>query len=410
MLLPADVPDPGRASSGILRDAGLNTATLIERITARGARSAFFVFDACRDNPYAQAGNTRAVGSSRGLARTEAPEGVFVLMSAGLNEQALDSLNQPGNSNVDRNPNSVFTRVLLEEMARPGLSHIVLAKAVQTRVRDLARSVNHAQVPAFYDQIIGDVVLRPDGTPPASRDTAATIPRPQFPSPPAARPAALSFDIGARWYVRESSASGLIFDGVWTRTGPRTLKAEWRDRASGATLSDTIEIESQSGNAVVLYRSGVNGRYYGALSPDGRLIAGHASWYGAGDRWAAEIRTDEGPATPQAATQITEPKPLPPLKLGARWIVRETGANGAVYEGVWTVTGPRTMKAEWRAVGSNDTITDTIDVESQYGNVVVLNRAGIKGRYFGTISDGGKFIQGNASWYAPGDRWSAEVR
>ena len=32
VLLPADVPDPGRASSGILRDAGLNTATLIERI------------------------------------------------------------------------------------------------------------------------------------------------------------------------------------------------------------------------------------------------------------------------------------------------------------------------------------------------------------------------------------------
>lgn len=27
VLLPADVPDPGRASSGILRDAGLNTAT-----------------------------------------------------------------------------------------------------------------------------------------------------------------------------------------------------------------------------------------------------------------------------------------------------------------------------------------------------------------------------------------------
>ena len=103
-------------------------------------------------------------------------------------------------------------KMILDTPRHPGLSHIVLAKAVQTRVRDLARSVNHAQVPAFYDQIIGDVVLRPDGTPPASRDTAATIPRPKFPSPPAARPAALSFDIGARWYVRESSASGLILD------------------------------------------------------------------------------------------------------------------------------------------------------------------------------------------------------
>ena len=166
MLMPADVPDPGLASSGILRDAGFNTAILIERITARGARSAFFVFDACRDNPYAKAGNTRTVGSARGLGRAEAPEGVFVLMSAGLNQQALDSLNRPGEPQTDSSRNSVFTRVLLEEMARPGLTHIVMAKAVQTRVRDLARSVDHAQVPAFYDQIIGDVVLRPDGAAP----------------------------------------------------------------------------------------------------------------------------------------------------------------------------------------------------------------------------------------------------
>ena len=97
-------------------------------------------------------------------------------MSAGLNQQALDSLTEPGKPSTDQNPNSVFTRVLLEEMARPGLTHIVLAKAVQTRVRDLARSVNHAQVPAFYDQIIGDVVLRPDGAlpiaPAASRASA----------------------------------------------------------------------------------------------------------------------------------------------------------------------------------------------------------------------------------------------
>ena len=121
VLLPADVPDPGRASQGILRDAGFNTSILIERITERGARSAFFVFDACRDNPYAKAGNTRSVGAARGLGRTDAPEGVFVLMSAGLNQQALDSLNLPDRPQTDTSANSVFTRVLLEELARPGL-------------------------------------------------------------------------------------------------------------------------------------------------------------------------------------------------------------------------------------------------------------------------------------------------
>ncbi|MET0278940.1 MAG: caspase family protein [Pseudorhodoplanes sp.] len=414
VLLPADVPDPARASAGVLRDAGFNTATLIERVTSRGARSAFFVFDACRDNPYAQSGNTRAVGSARGLARTEAPEGVFVLMSAGFNQQALDSLNEAGKPGSDRNPNSVFTRVLLDELSKPGLTHIVLAKAVQTRVRDLARSVNHAQVPAFYDQIIGDVVLRPDGPMAAPAQSAAVI-KPQPAPPPVAAPAALpppglSFDIGNRWYVRETSASGLLFDGVWTRTGPRTLKAEWRERKSGQTVSDTIDIESERGSAVVLYRRGVNGRYFGALSPDGRMIWGHASWYGAGDRWAAEIKSGDGPSEPQPSTHIAEPKPLPPLDIGNRWIVTEGDQHRIGFEGVWTRTGPRTFKAEWRAVGSNGTASDTIRIESQQGNVVVLYREGTKGRYFGTISNDGKFLQGHASWTGPGYRWTAEIR
>ncbi len=411
VLLPADVPDPGRASAGVLRDADFNTATLIERITARGARSALFVFDACRDNPYAQSGNTRAVGSARGLARTEAPEGVFVLMSAGFNQQALDTLNEAGKPPSDTNPNSVFTRVLLEELARPGLSHIVLAKAVQTRVRDLARSVNHAQVPAFYDQIIGDVVLRPDGAPVQS---AAAI-KPQPLPPPAASPAALPppalpFDIGSRWYVREVSASGLVFDGVWTRTGPRTLSAVWRERNGGSVVTDVIEIESAVGPAIVLYRRGLNGRYFGALAPDGRLIAGHASWYGAGDRWAAEIKSGDGPTEPQAQTRIAEPKAVPPLDIGKSWLVKEGNAAGTLFEGVWTRTGPRTFRAEWRRAGSNEVLSDTVSVESQQGNVVVLYRDGVKGRYFGTISGDGKSLHGHASWYGPGGRWSAEIR
>jgi hypothetical protein len=395
VLLPADVPDPGRASSGILRDAGFNTATLIERITARGARSAFFVFDACRDNPYAQSGNTRTVGTARGLARTEAPEGVFVLMSAGLNQQALDSLNEPGKP-ADRNPNSVFTRVLLEEMARPGLTHIVLAKAVQTRVRDLARSVNHAQVPAFYDQIIGDVVLRPDGSPPVASLPPA--------SAPSAAPAA--FDLGSRWIVRESTADGRVYDGTWTRTGPRSFNAEWNDPVTRGKITDTIEFESQNGNAIVLYRSGVKGRYFGTLSADGRQVQGGASWYSPGSRWSAEIVTDSAPERPN------EPKvaAVTPFDLGKSWEVQERSASGNVYKGVWTRSGPRSFKAQWRDPVTGNTISDTIEFESQNGNAVVLFRNGLKGRYFGTLSPDGRSIQGSASWYGRGDRWSAEIK
>lgn len=411
VLMPADVPDPGLASSGILRDAGFNTAILIERITARGARSAFFVFDACRDNPYARPGNTRTVGAARGLGRTDAPEGVFVLMSAGLNQQALDSLNRPGEPQTDNSRNSVFTRVLLEEMARPGLTHIVMAKAVQTRVRDLARSVDHAQVPAFYDQIIGDVVLRPDGT---SEQIAALAPVPQRDNPQAAPPqsAALDVQIGPRWQVREVSASGLVFDGVWTRTGPHSFTAEWRQVGSSNLIRDTIDIESVRGDALVLYRRGVNGRYFGTLSADGRFVSGHASWYGAGDNWSAAIEREEASAsaTPQAKPPAPRIVAVPPVDPIASWRVREVSASGAVFDGLWRRTGARSFAAEWRQVGSSDVIRDTIEIERQYGNVVVLTRKSLNGRYFGTLSRDGRFIQGHASWYGPGDRWSAEIR
>jgi hypothetical protein len=414
VLLPSDVPDPGRASSGILRDAGFNTAELIERITARGARSAFFVFDACRDNPYARAGNTRAVGAARGLGRAEAPEGVFVLMSAGLNQQALDSLNLPGQPQTDRSPNSVFTRVLLEEMARPGLTHIVMAKAVQTRVRDLARSIDHAQVPAFYDQIIGDVILQPGGAKPQ----AAAIPSNAVPAPPQPGPQAPSqtappsFDLGQRWQVREVSASGPVFDGVWTRTGPRSFAAEWRQVGSREVIRDIIDVESLNGDAVVLYRRGLNGRYFGTLSADGRFVSGHASWYGAGDNWSAATEKEEAAAStgPQAKPPVPRIVVVPRIDANAPWRVREVSASGAVFDGVWTRTGAHTFNAEWRAAGSGSIIRDTIEIERQYGNVVVLYRKSIKGRYFGTISRDGRFIQGHASWYGPGDRWTAEIR
>jgi hypothetical protein len=43
---------------------------------------------------------------------------------------------------------------------------------------------------------------------------------------------------------------------------------------------------------VILHRQGLNGRYYGALSCDGRSIVGTTSWYPQGMLWQASI--DEG--------------------------------------------------------------------------------------------------------------------
>ena len=83
-----------------------------------------------------------------------------MLFSAGQNQSALDALGQD-----DSNPNSVFTRSFLAELDQPGRSLIEIAKATQVAVRGLAVSIGAEQSPAYYDQVVGNVVLNPgDGS------------------------------------------------------------------------------------------------------------------------------------------------------------------------------------------------------------------------------------------------------
>ena len=95
---------------------------------------------------------------TRGLARMDPTEGMFVLFSAGQGQSALDRL-----SDNDADPNSVFTRTLLAEMEVPGQSMVQIAKKTQAKVRALAAKVDHVQVPAYYDQIVGDLYLSSEG-------------------------------------------------------------------------------------------------------------------------------------------------------------------------------------------------------------------------------------------------------
>lgn len=152
-LLPTDVPAVGASEEGLIRDAAFPVSRIVDDIQSSGAAVAILVLDACRDNPFAPPG-TRAVAATRGLARVEAPEGVFVLMSAGAKQEALDRL-----SDADADPNSVFTRVFLRQLATPGQTLVQIAKQTQVEVRALAASIGHEQAPAYYDQVIGDVVL-----------------------------------------------------------------------------------------------------------------------------------------------------------------------------------------------------------------------------------------------------------
>jgi hypothetical protein len=185
-LLPIDVPAATEGQEELVQDASFAVEQIIDRVQARGARTTILVLDACRNNPFERAG-TRAVGGSGGLAPVTPPQGVFILFSAGAKQTALDALSQN-----DPDPDSVFTRNFVREIANPGLTMVQLAKRTQAEVRDLAANARHDQTPAYYDEIVGDFVLNtnPDNPTSEPRTAAAlVVPRPEALAPSPAPPA-----------------------------------------------------------------------------------------------------------------------------------------------------------------------------------------------------------------------------
>ncbi len=152
-LIPADMPLPDTGEESLVRGEAFAVDQIVERIQARGAIASFVVLDACRNNPFKTKG-VRSIGTTRGLRDISAPKGVFVLFSAGIGQTALDRLHDG-----DKDPNSVFTRNLVPLLKKPGLSHVKLAKQVQSDVDKLARTIRHEQQPAYYDQVIGNMYL-----------------------------------------------------------------------------------------------------------------------------------------------------------------------------------------------------------------------------------------------------------
>lgn len=189
-LLPTDMPKPRQGEDSLVRDEGHAVTDLVVRMQSRGAAATFFVLDACRDNPFEQAG-VRSIGNARGLARVDTPSGVFVLFSAGIGQSALDRL-----SDADENPNSVFTRELVPLLETPGLSHVTMAKRLQEEVSALAATVHHRQQPAYYDQILGEIVLNPE-----EADTSSS---------PASGPPAATSDAARTWKVIAGTESPAV--------------------------------------------------------------------------------------------------------------------------------------------------------------------------------------------------------
>ena len=172
-LIPIDTE---AQSADQIKDDSLSLQRVLDDLQDQKATFALAIIDACRDNPFK--GNGRAI-RTRGLAPVTAASGQIVLYSAGAGQEALDRL---GDS--DRDPNGVFTRVLVKEMVKPGLTAYDVLKNTRSQVIALAKSVNHEQVPALYDQSTGDFFFVP-GTPGVQRPPAASAGAPSASAPPA---------------------------------------------------------------------------------------------------------------------------------------------------------------------------------------------------------------------------------
>jgi len=254
-LLPTDVPSVKENEEELLRDASIAVERIIDRLQARGARVALIVLDACRDNPFAKSG-TRGLRGTGGLAPMTPAEGVFVVYSAGAKQQALDRLSQN-----DKDPNSVFTRNFNRELATPGLTLVQIAKRTQTNVKTLAASVGHEQTPAYYDQIVGDIVINATAgnaavpvaavSPAAAGSQVAALPGPSAqgaqrdnPNVPADRQLIANLDALA------ASRSWRELHDHLADVSPTLRDAHWKSLVEQAALGELLPLATPGGSAV----------------------------------------------------------------------------------------------------------------------------------------------------------------
>ncbi|MBU3670976.1 MAG: hypothetical protein FGM43_00405 [Sinobacteraceae bacterium] len=138
-----------------VKDDAVMLQRVLDDLAEQKVRFSVAIVDACRDNPFPKVG-TRSIGGTRGLAPTTAATGQMILFSAGAGQTALDYLTP-----ADPDPNGLFTRVLLREMTRPGVPVDQMLKRTRQEVVTLAKSVGHEQVPALYDQAVGEFYFTP---------------------------------------------------------------------------------------------------------------------------------------------------------------------------------------------------------------------------------------------------------
>ena len=161
-LLPVDIEDENEDQ---VKDDALPLQRVLDDLSDQKARFTLAIVDACRNNPFKTKG--KSLGG-KGLMPVNPATGQMVLYAAGAGQEALDRL-----SGNDNDPNGLFTRVLLKEMNRPNMPVDRVLRNVRDQVVKLAKNVNHDQVPALYDQTIGDFYFKRGAAEPTSAEVFA---------------------------------------------------------------------------------------------------------------------------------------------------------------------------------------------------------------------------------------------
>lgn len=166
-LLPTDIEVPEGADADYLRYEAIALYDLIGRLGKSGAEKTVLLLDASRSNPFPALDPQNAGG----LAAITAPEGSFVMFSAGVGETSIDVL-----SDTDLTDTSLFARTLLKKLNEPDLELRQMMSSLSVSVRDLARSSDHVQVPVYFDNLPGDLFLANKPTPAITQTPIATTP------------------------------------------------------------------------------------------------------------------------------------------------------------------------------------------------------------------------------------------
>ncbi len=259
LLLATDIK--GQNEAEVQRD-GVPLVDVQEAL--KDARIAVLIIDACRDNPFPKQG-TRSVGGTRGLSPPEPSTGQIIMMSAGRNQKALDSV--PGQSIA----NGLFTWELAQLLQTPGLEIRVALEQVKDRVDDKARQANHQQRPSVVSDLRGNFFF----IAPGANVTIQVSPAPVAAPTPAVRPASTDPDT-ALWNAVETGGTADDY-GVYVKQYPKgkfvALAKQRLQKLQSEAANASIAAEesawqsAESGGTETGYQS------YLASYPQGRYAA-----------------------------------------------------------------------------------------------------------------------------------------